>query len=168
MRIRDATPADRVTLERIARESFDGVRALLAVRGLRRARPLVVAEEGGTLVGFLEGRLLRGRTRIGHVYAVAVDPRMRRRGVGRRLVGEALRRFDAGGATRIVASVPRDHEPSRSLFAASGFREAPREALWRLYRWRAFRVRLRMILAPHEVFLVRTFTDLGPASAQGA
>ena len=102
------------------------------------------------------------------MYFVAVDPRMRRRGIGRRLVGEALRRFEAGGATHAFAAVTRDNAFSQALFAASGFREAPRGALRRLFRWRAFRVRLRMVLAPHEVLLVRTFTDPSPASAQGA
>jgi len=166
--IREAKDTDRAALERIARESFTGAYALFAVRGLRRAKPLLVAEEERSLIGFLEGRAFRGRSSIGYVYFVAVDPRMRRRGIGRRLVGEALRRFEASGATHAFAAVTRDNESSQALFAASGFREAPRGALWRLFRWRAFRVRLRMVLAPHEVLLVRTFTDPSPASAQGA
>src|SRR6266581_9705289 len=47
--IREAKDTDRAALERIARESFTGAYALFAVRGLRRAKPLLVAEEEGSL-----------------------------------------------------------------------------------------------------------------------
>lgn len=168
MQIREAPPADHERLRQIARASFDRVYAFFAVRGLRGAWPLLVAEEDGRAVGFLEGRLFEGTPAIGYVYFVAVDPDARRKGIGRELVEESLRRFAARGATRIFAAVPRDNDASTGLFAALGFERVPRRALWRWYRWRGLGVEMRMVLAPHEALMVRTFTDPSPASAQGS
>ncbi len=168
MRIREATAADHERLRQITRASFDRVYAFFAVRGLRRAWPLLVAEADGRAVGFLEGGLFEGTPPIGYVYFVAVDPDARRKGIGRELVEEALRRFAARGATRVFAAVPRDNDASAGLFASLRFERIPRRALWRWYGWHGFGVEMRMVLAPHEALMVRTFTDPSPASPQGS
>ena len=156
MGIRQGTPRDREAIVRIARASFDRVYAFFAIRASRRAWPLLVAEEGGTAVGFLEGRLFDGAPPIGYVYFVAVDPAHRRRNLGRLLVEEALREFAAKQATRVFAAVPEGNEASMDLFTALGFREAPEGAMWRWYGWRGILTTMRMVIAPHEVLLVRT------------
>ena len=166
--IREVTRADREVLARIARASFDRVYAFFAVRGLGRADPLLVAEEGRAVVGFLEGRLFEGTPPIGYVYFVAVDPDARRKRIGLRLVEESLRRFAAQGATRVFAAVPRENDASIGLFASLGFEKVPRRVLRRWYGWRGLSVEMRMVLAPHEALMVRTFTDLSPASPQGS
>ena len=91
--VREASPGDLSSLQRIARASFDPVYAFFALRGLRRSSFLLAAEDDGRLRGFLEGRLFPGAPSIGYVYFVATDPSARRRGVGRALVEEALRRW---------------------------------------------------------------------------
>lgn len=164
--IREATPADREALARIARASFDRLYAFFAVRGLGRADPLLVAEDGGAVVGFLEALIFDGAPRIGYVYFVAVDPALRGRGTGRALVDGALDRFRAARTTRVFAAVPEDNDASRRLFESRGFEEIPRSALRRWYGWRGIAIQMRMVLAPHEVLLARTFADLPPASAQ--
>ena len=166
MEIREAASADAERLREIARASFDRVYAFFAIRGLRRAWPFLVAAEDGQAVGFLEGKLFDGAPPIGYVYFVAVDPATRRRGTGRRLVEESVRRFADRGATRVFAAVPRENEASIALFASLGFERVPRRALWGWYRWRSLGVQMRMVLAPHEALMVHTFTHPSPASAQ--
>ena len=166
--IREASAPDREAIIRIARASFDRVYAFFAVRGLGRADPLLVAEDGGAVMGFLEGIVFPGAPPIGYVYFVAVDPSRRGRGTGRTLVAGAIERFRAAGATRAFAAVPKDNDASRRLFESLGFREAPRSALRRWYGWRGITAQMRMVLAPHEVLMARTFTDPSPASVQEA
>ncbi len=168
MKIREATLADSDRLRQIARASFDRVYAFFAVRGLKGGWPLLVAEEDGRAIGFLEGKWFDGTPPIGYVYFVAVDPNARRKGIGGGLVHESMRRFAARGATRVLAAVPRENDASIGLFASLGFEKVPRRMLWRWYRWRGLGVQMRMVLAPHEALMVRTFTDPSPASAQGA
>ncbi len=168
MRIREATVDDRAAILRIARASFDRVYAFFAVRGTQHARPFLVAEDGLSIAGFLEGILFRGTPPIGYVYFLAVDPGARGKGSGRALVQESLRIFRSRGADRVFAAVTEDNDPSMRLFASLGFERVARRVLWRWYRWRGLSVQMRMLLAPHEVLLMRTFTDLPPASPQEA
>ena len=166
VRIREATVADRGAIVRTARASFDRVYAFFAVRGMRHAWPFLVAEDESSIAGFLEGILFPGTSPIGYVYFVAVDPRARGMGSGRALVQESLRLFRSRGADRVFAAVPRDNDPSMHLFESLGFERVARRVLWRWYHWRGLSVQMRMLLAPHEVLLTRTFTDLPLASPQ--
>lgn len=165
---RDARPEDGAAIERIARRSFDRVYAFFAIRGRRRAWPLLVAEEDGAVVAFLEGRLFDGPPPLGYVYFVAVDPDHRRHQLGRVLVEESLRRFRTHGATRVFAAVPEDNEASTGLFKALGFAEVPQGAMRRWYGLRSVGMLIRMMLAPQEVLLAHTFADPSPASVEGA
>lgn len=166
MNLREARPEDRPAIERISRVSFDRVYAFFSIRGSRQGWPQLVAEDDGAVVGFLAGRLFDGRPPIGYVYFVAVDPEYRRHHAGRLLVEESLRRFESRGAMRVFAAVPGHNEASMRLFKSLGFQETPRGAMWRWYRWRSVVVQTNMLIAPHEVLLVRTFGDLSPASNQ--
>src|SRR2546425_9037503 len=149
---------------RIAGPSRDRLYAFFAVRGTRRAWPFLVAEDGPSIAGFLEGTLFGGTPPIGYVSFVAVDPGARGKGSGRALVQESLRLFRSRGADRVFAAVTEDNDPSMRLFESLGFERVDRRILWRWYRWRGLSVQMRMLLAPHEVLLVRTFTDLPPPS----
>ncbi len=164
MVLRDGRPDDRPAIERIARRSFDRVYAFFALRGRRHASPLLVAEEDGTVVAFLEGRLFDGPPPVGYVYFVAVDPDFRRHRLGRILVEESLRRFRDRGATRVFAAVPADNGASMGLFKALGFEEVPQGAMRQWYGRHSVLLLMRMMLAPHEVLLAHTFADLSPAS----
>jgi ribosomal protein S18 acetylase RimI-like enzyme len=162
--LREARPEDRPAIEQISRASFDRVYAFFSIRGSRQGWPQLVAEEDGAVVGFLEGRLFDGRPPIGYVYFVAVDPDHRRQHAARILVEESLRRFRERDATRVFAAVPEGNDASMGLFKNLGFTETPRGAMWRWYRWRSIAVQMNMMIAPHEVLLVRTFADPSPAS----
>jgi len=155
MSVRAAELRDAPAIERIARASFDGVYAFFAVRGTRHAWPLLVAEVDGSVTGFLEGKVFEGRPPIGYIYFVAVDPARRQHGAARELVTESLAAFARRGGTRVFAAVPRDNEASMALFTAFGFRDAPRRVLRQWYGWRGLKVQVQMLIAPHEVLLVR-------------
>lgn len=167
MNLREARPEDRPAIERISHASFDRLYAFFSIRGSRRGWPQLVAEDDGAIVGFLEGRLFEGRPPLGYVYFVAVEPDHRRRHLGRILVEESLRRFQSRGATRVFAAVPGDNAASMALFKTLGFAELPRGAMWRWYRWRSLVVQMNMLIAPHEILLVRTFADPSPPSVDG-
>ncbi len=167
MNLREARPEDRAAIERISRASFDRVYAFFAIRGRRHGWPQLIAEEDGAVVGFLEGRLFDGQPPIGYVYFVAVDPGHRRKHAGRILVEESLKRFRERGTTRVFAAVPEDNEASMRLFKNLGFEDAPRGAMWTWYRLRSIALQMNMMIAPHEILLVRTFADPSPASIDG-
>src|SRR2546427_8914647 len=84
------------------------------------------------------------------------DPRYRMRHRNRRV--RSRRRGGRDGLRR--------RDRPMHLFESLGFERAARRVLWRWYRGRGLAVQMRMLLAPHEVLLVRTFTDLPPASPQ--
>jgi len=167
VRIREGTPADIEALRRIARASFDRVYAFFAVRGVRGAWPFLIADRDGVPAGFLVGRWFDGTPAIGYVYFVAVDSGARRQGIARTLVTESLSRFARRGATRVFAAIPEENEASLGLFGSLGFEKAPRRALRRWYGWRGLSVGMRMMLAPHEALMVRTFTHPSPGDPQG-
>ncbi len=161
-------PEDRTAIERISRASFDRVYAFFAIRGSRTGWPRLVLEDEGTVVAFLEGRFFDGKPPIGYVYFVAVDPGHRRKHAGRILVEESLKRFHERGTPRVFAAVPEDNEASMGLFKNLGVEEAPQGAMWRWYRLRSIPLQMNMMLAPHEILLVRTFADLSPPSVDAA
>ncbi len=146
--------------------SFDRVYAFFAVRGIRGAWPFLIADQDGVPAGFLVGRWFDGTPPIGYVYFIAVDTNFRRRGIARTLVNESLNRFARRGATRVFAAVTEENDASLGLFGSLGFEKAPRRALRRWYGWRGLSVELRMVLAPHEALMVRTFTDPSPRDPQ--
>jgi ribosomal protein S18 acetylase RimI-like enzyme len=89
----------------------------------------VVAEEGGRLVGVGVFGLVAGSQGAGSLYAAAVDPAYRRRGVGRALVRAATDALRSLGARFVIVEVPDDPAataPFVELVAASGFTEAAR------------------------------------------
>ncbi|HEV2082312.1 MAG TPA: GNAT family N-acetyltransferase [Brevundimonas sp.] len=60
------------------------------------------------------------------VITLAVHPRARRRGVGRRLMAQGVSRTQAFGAARLFLEVAEDNAAARALYAALGFTEAGR------------------------------------------
>jgi ribosomal protein S18 acetylase RimI-like enzyme len=88
---------------------------------------VLVAEVEGEVVGYayaaLEGHdytALRGPA--GVLHDLVVDPRWRARGVGRRLLEEALDFLHARGAPRVILSTAAANEGAQHLFSAMGFR----------------------------------------------
>lgn len=90
---------------------------------------LVLAEEGGRLVGFC---WTKRDGDAGEIYLVGVLPEGRGRGLGRALVAEGARRVAASGARRLTLWVDEENAAARRLYASLGLR--PVAAVWELRR----------------------------------
>jgi len=80
--------------------------------------------------------LRRGRGESGHaadgeLLAIAVDPALQGRGVGRRLVDALLAEMDRRGAGTVAVVVGADNTPALSLYGSSGFAPVQRFELHR-------------------------------------
>lgn len=84
----------------------------------------LIAEEAGTLVGFLLGFITNGTPRTGYVHLVGIHPDHRRRSVGKLLYGHFAERARAAGAERIKAITTVGNEGSVRFHEALGFRVA--------------------------------------------
>lgn len=88
-----------------------------------RARCLV-ADFGGEIVGFALGSVLEKRGEpwtYGYLLWLGVDPRMKRRGLGRRLIEELTLRFIDAGVRMMLADTEDDNQAALALFRSVGF-----------------------------------------------
>jgi ribosomal protein S18 acetylase RimI-like enzyme len=88
------------------------------VAGLIASESLLVAEDGGEIVGALIAAFDGWR---GNMYRLAVVPARRRRGVARQLVVEGERRLRARGAPRVTALVAFDDADARGFWSSVGY-----------------------------------------------
>lgn len=79
---------------------------------------LVARVEGGTLVGYLCGSIVAGEF---HISNIAVDPRIRRQGVGRRLLRSALAQAFRHGAATASLEVRASNLTAQALYRCFGF-----------------------------------------------
>lgn len=101
----------------------DGVRILIE----RDPGALLLAVDGDRILGTVIAGFDGWRC---HLYRLAVDPELRRRGIGSALLEAAHRRFESFGGRRADAMVLEDNETGQSAWKAAGYH---REDQWR--RW---------------------------------
>jgi ribosomal protein S18 acetylase RimI-like enzyme len=82
------------------------------------ADAVIVAVDGGRLVGTVIAGWDHWR---GNIYRLAVVPDYRGRGLGRRLVDEAVRRLRTTGAVRLSAIVVDDDERATAFWTKVGW-----------------------------------------------
>lgn len=103
------------------------------VADLRLAR---TSGHGDVLAARAEGRIV-GAAMIGHdghrgaIYYLAVDPELRRAGLGRRLVAEAEAWCRARGIPKINLMVRRENAAVVAFYAAIGFADTDCVSLWK-------------------------------------
>jgi dTDP-4-amino-4,6-dideoxy-D-galactose acyltransferase len=146
--IGEPRPGDRDDLLALARHSHRGTRFTEDPRfGAGRAGELyaawlgnaldevdalvLVPREAGRAGGYLT--LHRLREPVPHIGVLAVAPELQRRGVGRALVGEGLRRAAARGAARVSVVTQGGNASAVRFYERCGF-EARRSQLW-YHRW---------------------------------
>lgn len=125
LRIRNAMQEDRKILEQLSQAAWAGLPDTFASRAdeiaqlfAEAGRVVLLAEWEGKPRGYLTGVQL-GRT-LG-IEEVAVLPEVRRMGIGRALLGHALR--NEQGA---VLSVSESNRPARALYRSLGFTQTTR------------------------------------------
>jgi ribosomal protein S18 acetylase RimI-like enzyme len=84
------------------------------------SRALIIAEEGGQIVGSVIAGWDGWR---GSIYRLAVAPGRRRRGIGTRLLREAERLLVESGATRLQAIVVEPDNSAIAFWRASGWEQ---------------------------------------------
>lgn len=79
----------------------------------------LVADDAGVIAGYLIGRDVAGS---GEVLNLAVDPSVRRGGIGAALLDEGLRTLGERGAEEVFLEVRASNSAAIELYRASGFR----------------------------------------------
>jgi ribosomal protein S18 acetylase RimI-like enzyme len=94
---------------------------------IRDPDALILAVDGDRIVGSLIGGWDGWRC---HLYRLAVDPRCRRRGIARSLIGAAEDRFREAGAGRVDAMVLDENSSARGLWESAGYHRQPQWSRW--------------------------------------
>ena len=130
--IRDMRAGDYPSFARLfpELESGDAVPGEAAFAA-KIAPAAVVAELAGEVVGYVHFQVFE---REGYVRHVAVDRRVRGRGIGRALMEEVAGRLRAAGCARWRLNVKPENEPAVGLYAALGLEVAYASATLR-FRW---------------------------------
>jgi ribosomal protein S18 acetylase RimI-like enzyme len=127
LHIRIASPADLGAIEAIEQSSFDHAAERFEAKRIHRLihskRSItLVAEMHGKIVGWAAGfRWDRGVEPWGRIYALAVAPAGRGRGVGAQLLREMIDRFCQGGPRRLFLEVRPDNHAALRLYRRFGF-----------------------------------------------
>ena len=85
-----------------------------------KSAALLVAEEGGTVMGYA---LLRIRGRQGHLESLAVDPPARRLGLGRSLLKASEQVVLERGALHMRLEIREDNPAALALYQSLGYRQ---------------------------------------------
>jgi len=105
-------------------DSFVGIYRWHAKRTLRQVSEVRAAVVGPEVVGV--AMLERLAPAVGYVYYLAVRRTFRRRGVGARLLDDALAGFARGGVRVVYAAAEEDNASSIALFLSRKFRTVER------------------------------------------
>ena len=94
-----------------------------ALAATDECRGQVALADDGSVAGVVLSGYVAGASGTGALLWVAVQPRLRRRGIGRDLVARTLGDLDLGGVRLVVAELAGDagSGPIAALLAASGF-----------------------------------------------
>ncbi len=118
--IRDAREDDLTRLEEMEGLCFSvpWTRQMLHSQLPDGQHVFVVAEEGGQVLGYVGMMFVLDE---GYIANVAVDPAARRRGIGRALIAELLKRAKALDLSFVTLEVRESNAPAIALYAGFGF-----------------------------------------------
>jgi len=122
--LREGLPTDLHAIARLERESFADPwprEALLAELQVDRLRRPLVAENDGTVVGFLMAWSVADEL---HVINLAVDEAWRRRGIGTRLLAAAFAAGRDEGCVLATLEVRAGNLPALAFYERHGFLQA--------------------------------------------
>ncbi len=127
LRLVDLPATERERAVPLLIDSFVGVYRWHAKRTLREVTLVRGAEHPSGLVGV--AMLERLVPEVGYVYYIAVASALRRRGIAKALLDDAIDGFRRNGAQVIYAAVRSDNAGSIRLFESRGFRTIERKEL---------------------------------------
>jgi ribosomal protein S18 acetylase RimI-like enzyme len=109
--------SDRVSLEPILRESFEGWYLRHSLKTLGEIERVRIAEIGDEKVGLTMLKIIEGGA--GYLYYLAVARAHRGKGIGGRLIDDAVECLREEGAQEVYAST--ENERAAHLFSSKGF-----------------------------------------------
>ncbi|HEY2890431.1 MAG TPA: GNAT family N-acetyltransferase [Dongiaceae bacterium] len=128
-RIHALVPTELDAFARLHGECFveawdaDALATLMAMPGAFAL--LARDEDSGALLGFV---MIRGVGDEAEIVTLGVDPRRRRRGLGRALLAAGLNEAATLGSARLFLEVAADNSAALALYRAAGFTEIGRRA----------------------------------------
>jgi ribosomal protein S18 acetylase RimI-like enzyme len=165
--MREVLQPERGTLDGILEQSFDGIYLRHARRTISDVQTVRAAFLGEEPVGLSMLKLLQERA--GYVYYVAVASAHRGKGIGSRLLHDAVTHLASAGVTEVYASVGEDNVESNALFRGNGFRKTSYGEVSRKYGMlKAVSMYRSMFVVPGEIVLVLdgpTMSDFGAANS---
>jgi len=136
----------------VLKEGFEGIYRWHAKRTLRSATWVRAAELRGEVLAV--SVLERLDPEVGYVYYLSIARAHRRKGLGGRMLDDALAIFRREGARVAYGAAEAENEASISLFRSRGFRLVERKELgFREGGLGAWGLRSRMMLVGGEVLL---------------
>lgn len=120
-RLRPALSADLAAFVALERAAFDDpwtsaqLQEALSWSG---AIAHVAEADDGTVIGYILGRVIVDEAEI---LSIATRPSRRRAGIGRDLLGEALKAMAQRGAHAVWLEVRRSNQAARALYQSAGF-----------------------------------------------
>jgi ribosomal protein S18 acetylase RimI-like enzyme len=166
IQIREVPLAERGRLDDILEQSFHGVYLRHARRTLGDVETVRAAFLGDEPVGLSMLKVLDGKA--GYVYYVAVSPAHRGKGIGSRLVRDAVAHLASTEVKEVYASVGEDNVESNALFRGNGFRKTSYLEVSRKYGMlKAVSMYRSMFVVPGEVVLVLDNLTLTASVAGG-
>jgi len=157
----DVPKGERDALVPILQESFEGLYLWHSKRTLQGIEVVRALRVGGEYAGLSMLKMVAEGA--GYVYYVAVSTRFRRKGLGGRLLDDALSHFVGAGAEEVFASVEDDNAESNALFASRGFVRTDRDLIASRYgRIRSLVMYREMMIVPGEIVLQKTLRPSAP------
>jgi ribosomal protein S18 acetylase RimI-like enzyme len=154
MTIRDVAPADRERLDGVLQESFTGIYLRHARKTLSEVPVVRAIFTGDSAIGLSMLKTLEEGP--GYVYYIAVSSSSRRKGIGKRLLLDALKLFTSMGSKEVYASVGAENLESNALFRGQGFRKTDYSEVAHKYGViKAITMYRAMYVVPGEHLLVK-------------
>ncbi len=118
--VEESPDAFRSTLGQESAEADDWWKELIGRAAAHPRGLLLVAESAGDAVGMLFGRINEGGELL-DVGSMWVEPEVRRSGIGRRLLANAVEWGVSAGAVRAELWVGKDNTAAKRLYEQAGF-----------------------------------------------
>lgn len=157
MNYRRAEINDMDEIKDLLMKSFSPTYAYYAQKGFKDLKHVAVAEDREKAAGVITWRIFdAGRSKVGYIFWVAVDPEYRRLGIAKNLILDAIAEIrKEAGEIDIYTAVEKDNVPSRKLFESLGFDFISRSDMKRKYGPACLPLYFKMMLLPKEDLLIK-------------
>jgi ribosomal protein S18 acetylase RimI-like enzyme len=156
--ITDVSPHDRELLISILEESFEGWYLRHSTRMLFKIGNVRQAKVGDEIAGLVMLKDLGNK--LGYVYYIAVRKKFRGKGIGGKLLDNAISFFCGRGMQEVYAGIEEDNIESERLFYSRNFVRTTRSELAKKYGTiNSFVLLRKMLIVPGEIIVFRELSS---------